>query len=81
MMEGETSYVTAFQTSFLLLVYLKQTESEKKERTSYCFNFIIQIKSIKIYAYTFAPSDETSFHNHSAPFHFSVSMLITLRLW
>ena len=29
MTEDETSYVTAFQTSFLLLVYLKQTESEK----------------------------------------------------
>ena len=80
MTEGETSYVTEFQTSFLLLVYLKRTESEKKKRTSYCFTFIIQIKNIKIYAYTFVPTDETSFHNH-APFHFSVYMLRTLRLW
>lgn len=46
MMEGVTGDLTAFQTFFLLLVYWKPIQPEKK-RTSYCFSFIIQIKNIK----------------------------------
>lgn len=69
-MEGVTSDLTEFQTSFLLLVYQKPIQPEEKEQVIVSIS-LYKLKILRICIYMYS-NLRTPFSNYSVPFHFAV---------